>query len=383
MRLVLAFGLVGTLALAACGRQELEDLNATSRIDRGEAHAGAGLFSSLAVDELGRPQVAYYHADLQALRFAEWREGAWQVATVDGGEEADRGRGARLALKGSDRYIAYQDSTEKQVRLAHRNGNGDWSLETVTDAGVDAGAFLDMVLVKGSPVIAWYDAGDGDLNLARKEGGVWNSTAVAADGDVGQYVSMAAAPDGQLYLSFYDAGRGGLLYAQVSTDGTVTLEEVDGIVAAPEEEDAEPVVDDVDTGVWSRIQAQPLKGGDPRVAAPKIVYQDRRNGRLMLAERSAEGWKRSIVDDHAFTGSDSDMLWIRGEDIVIAYLDGANLDLRIARRSGDTWVHQTLLSQGAVGFYNSLARLGDGRLALTTWHMSAGELLYLTVPERP
>lgn len=389
MRLYLLAGFLGIFILIGCGRQELEDIRPESRIERGEAFAGAGLFSSLAVDADGRPHVAYYHADHQSLRYGVWRDGAWALTTVDGGEGHDRGRQARLALADEGRiYIAYQDSDDAAVRLASYTEYGGWTTETVDETSFRTGEFIALALVRNQPVVAYYDGSNGDLMLARKESDEWVARAVDRHGDVGSYVSMVASVDGSLHMAYYDASHGGLKYAYTQADGTFVHERVGGYpddATGANDVAAEPgSVDESvrDVGRWTSIQVQPLEGGDPRVASPRIVYQDVTRSQLWLAEKTPTGWEHSLIDDDGFVGSDTAFLWLSPSHMVVTYFDSTNLDLKIARHSSNGWTRRTLMSEGSVGMYNSMARLGDNRLAITTYSLTRGELLYLYVPER-
>ena len=387
MRPYLVAGLIGVFILQGCGRQELEDMQPTSRIERGEAFAGAGLFSSLAVDGDGRAHVAYYHADHQALRYGVWRDGGWELTTVDGeGETGDRGRQARLGVADGRIFIAYQDSDEGNVWLASHDADDGWSTEVVDESTFRTGDFLDMVLVRGRPVLVYYDSVNGDLMLARKDEGEWSIRAVDSQGDVGSYVSLDVAADGNLHMAYYDGSHGALKYAYTLTDGTIMREQVAGYPKESTDSVAEeselPANSTRDVGRWTSIQAQPLQGGDPRVAQPRIIYQDVTGSQLWLAERSDEGWETSLVDDRGFVGSDTAFLWLTPDNMVVSYFDATNLDLKLARYANRTWSRQTLLSEGSVGMYNSLAVLGDNTLGLTTYSLTRGELLYLHVPER-
>lgn len=376
--------IVALLTLVACNRDTQDDVEPASVIEKGTPMAGAGLFSSLAVDDSGTPHVAYYHADLHALRYARLARGKWIKETVDGGEKDDRGRNARLALGTKQQvFIAYQDSKGRFVKLAQRKSDGRWTMERVDTANVTTGDFIALGLVEDEPVLAYYEATNGDLMYARRnKDRKWVITAVDQDGDVGRYVALDTAFDGTVHMAYYDGTQGGLKYA-VATPTGIRVKSVDGFAAAAGGSADGEVLDPGDRGTWVCIRAQPPGTDDPAKIAPKILYADETNHWLMLAEKKGDGWVRSIVDADGYVGSDGTLLWLANGDLVAAYLDATHLDLRLARRTGDAWNRQTLVSVGAVGLYNSLAALPGPRIALTTYDLTKGSLYYFTLPARP
>jgi hypothetical protein len=382
--------LIAALVLAACGRDTVRDWQPERLIDQGDPQGGAGLYSSLALHPSGSLHVAYYHADLGELRHAYTEGGAWTVETVDGGGIGDRGRQARLAVGDEGAlFIAYQNPVTRNVELALRAPDADnWALETVDDSNFRLGAFLDLGLVRGAPAVAYYDESNGDLMYALRGADGWKISNIDADGDVGRYVAMDVDHASGVHLSYYDATRGALKYA--FWDGTAARTEwVDGF-PNPATEGEEPISEeeidrfaDGDVGTWTRIVAQPLGATAAQRVHPKILYHDRVNYRLMLAEHSEGGWETSVVDDQGYVGTDSDLLWFADGELMAVYFDATNLDLKLARRTPTGWWRQTLLSQGAVGMYNSMAFLGENQVGLTTYNLSQGSLTYLLVPRRP
>lgn len=373
------------LAAGACSRDVPEFGLPTGVIERGEAQAGAGLYSSLAVDELGHLHAAYFHADLGALRHAHWEEGSWNPQTVDEPDElSETGRHAVIRAYGSKLAVAYQktvyrtkarESIEAEELWFAEGDAAGWTTQKIDPSSFRTGDFISLVILEGQPVVAYYESTNKDLMLASRHNGAWSVKALEKQGDVGAHVSMAAGADGHLHLAYYDGSAGGLKYAMREEDGEFTIDEVDGFAGAAS--DANNV------GTWAVVMPQPQGVIDPAAVAPKILYYDESRRVLRLAEREGRQWKRSVVDDQAFVGTDAALVWLPDGDLVAAYFDGYNLDLRLARRSAAGWSYQTLLSQGAVGMYNAMTALPNGKLALTTYNLSRGELDYLLLPVRP
>ena len=56
----------------------------------------------------------------------------------------------------------------------------------------------------GTVYLSYCDAGRGDLMLAIRRGGTWSRQTVRAEGNVGKYTSVALAPDGSVAIAYHD-----------------------------------------------------------------------------------------------------------------------------------------------------------------------------------
>lgn len=75
--------------------------------------------TSLRIDGQGQPHVAYYDGGQGVLKYAVRQDGNWKSEVVD--HQGNVGMYPSLCLDfENDVYIAYYDSTDKQLRLAHR-----------------------------------------------------------------------------------------------------------------------------------------------------------------------------------------------------------------------------------------------------------------------
>ena len=383
MSLVAALALTG---LGACSRDLPNNNLPATVVERGKNEAGAGLYSSLAVDETGRVHLAYFNADLGAARHAMWNGDKWVVQSIDApGEKSENGRQMHLVAGAGRLFAAYQQTeysdaahdaeSAEHVRFAESSDGEKWAAANIDKTSFRTGDFIALGLAGGNPMVAYYDTSNGDLMFASRDGGTWTIKALDKPGNVGKYVSMDVSADGHAHLAYYDASYGGLKYAERS-DEKVTLEKVTGFSGGTS--------DAVNAGTWAAIRSQPLNSADPKAVAPKIVYYDETRHRLSLAERNGQDdWTTSLIDEGPFVGTDTAFLWLADGDLVVAYFDEYNLDCKLARRGRDGWSRQTVLSQGAVGMYNSLAALPGGKLALSTYDLSRGALNYLLLPVRP
>lgn len=142
---------------------------------------GVGAYSSIAIDNLGRPHISYYDITNHVLKYAYWDgvwggAGTWNISVVD--PASDVGRFSSLAINPVDntRHICYYDYTNGNLKYARWEGAGPWERQVVdgavgfdgdtVDEG-DVGLFCSIDLnAAGEPTISYYDNSHGDLKVA-------------------------------------------------------------------------------------------------------------------------------------------------------------------------------------------------------------------------
>lgn len=128
-----------------------------------DLNGNVGLFTSLVLDSSGNPHIAYFRDDNDTLMYAYYNGSSWVLQRIDeSGSKQDFN--ISLALDSSNNpYISYVRA--HSLKVARWTGSG-WILQTVDSPG-DAGRFSSIkVLNSGYPVIAYYDATNGDLKYA-------------------------------------------------------------------------------------------------------------------------------------------------------------------------------------------------------------------------
>ena len=172
---------------------------------------GTGLFAQLLVLGDDRLAVVYYNYSARTLEIAvETAVGAgtYDVTTLDGGTNGDRGMWARAAVDVTGTvHVAYQDALGDQ--LMYTTWSGVAGVPEVVDDGqrngdrthpVGAGATL--YLTGGTPNIAYQDGTSSDVYLATK-GGAWSTSAIATGPILdGFWVSGTAAHKSTPYLAW-------------------------------------------------------------------------------------------------------------------------------------------------------------------------------------
>jgi hypothetical protein len=253
----------------------------------------AGQHSTIKVGADGRAHVAHYDGDEKRLRYAVGSGSDWAIENVDTG--LDVGMWASIGLSGGQPVIAYYDAAFGDLKFAAYDGS-DWSIETIDDgeasqarggagddddsaAGdddtvepptpaveADVGQYADLVVADDGQIwIAYYDATNGDLKVARGSAGSWSVNVWASEGNVGAWPSLAAA-GGEVAVSFHDVDNGNLLFGQWT--GTNLPVEV------------------ADNGTFVGADSSlVLVGGDPVIA-----YQDARNNDTRIARKVGGEW---------------------------------------------------------------------------------------------
>lgn len=168
-----------------------------------------GKYSSLALDEFGRPHISYYNVTNGDLEYA-WHTGiAWLTETVD--TEGDVGRYTSLALdKLGHPHISYRDTTNRALKYAWHTGTA-WLTETV-DAGGDWGYGTSLALDDlGYPRISYHSWNT--LKYAKYTGTTWETEVVDSRSNMRWAdTSLALDGSGRPHIS-YSAGES-LIYAQ-------------------------------------------------------------------------------------------------------------------------------------------------------------------------
>jgi hypothetical protein len=275
-----------------------------------------GLYSSLSVDHLDRPRVAYFDRSNGRLKYAQKTAEGWGVVTVprNGSEDHVVGRSCSLALDSDGLpHIAFQDETAGTLNVARKAPDGRWAVEVVAGAGAydwpgtlggEVGRMISMVLdTKDREWIAYRDVHTKSIKVAGRQPNEWTVIEVEKDTDLGSWISAALDGDGNMALAYHDRDEGTLKYAW-NQDGSLKQ-----IVVDPGEET---------TG----------------------------NGAV----------RRRPVGQHCALAFGRDAL------PRILYLDGATLELKlvVGRPEGGFSKPAVLCGDGAVGFFNSLALGPDG-----------------------
>lgn len=279
------------------------------QIEMVDEDVAPGWETSLALDALGRPHIAYHEAH-EALRYAHHDGSSWTIDIVDSG--GDVGEDASLALDSAGQpRIAYSDITSMTIRYASLVGT-EWQTETVTSMPDAMRINLDLALDSlDRPRLCYYrDTGSGaSLEYAYFDGSAWQYETID-DGIFynGQDCSLALDSQDRPHISYRDLG---LLYAHDNGTAWQIMTVDDDFFAG---DDSSLALDSHDR--------------------PHIAYTDWDTDELLQYASAAIGWQMETVDVAAETSRYEGVSLQLGADDQprVAYRDLTPDDLKYAVR---------------------------------------------------
>jgi hypothetical protein len=292
---------------------------------------GVGQYPSMAINKLGRANVAYYNINNQTLKYAKWNGTAWQIQTVD--RSVKSGLFTAIALDNESRArIAYAKSVNgSKNRLMYAEWNGrSWNISSV-DA---KGNVSDIsIALNGSfaPYIAYYDALSRCLKLARGTGTGWNVSVVDRDGNVGKKTSIKLDGADRPLISYYDQTQGHLKFAR--WNGTAWEISV------------------VDAGKGAGKGTSLTLDGE---GVPHIAYLDSGVNRLKYASLTEGGWVNETVDAQGKVGDSPSLVIDRRDRPHISYQRMDSPHLMYATWNGTAWLNETVDVASASGWGSAI-----------------------------
>lgn len=361
-----------------------------------------GLWTSLAIDGNGLPQVAYYDVTNKALKLAAFDGTAWNVSFVEQKQGSDLGRYAKLVFLPNGNpaiaYLALEPGNDgyatSKVRVAigknaAPSGPSDWSFEdaavhtttpcraalcrqgTACDAETGRCLETDKCDPKCSSGEACLKGPDGEEASCRDIFG--NGKLDSYPEAHGLYVSLALTPKGELGLVYYDRIRGNLMQARRAGGSweTAILDGQSG--TAPNE------VDTGDVGIGASLFIDPK--GDWHVS-----YADGNSEGLkyLLVKEGTTPQAPEVVDDgrgvsgttfndgQHIVGDDSHIIVTASGQIQISYQDATSGTLRWATGTpqsggGHAWELRVIEQDGFAGAFSRQVVTSDGTRIANFW----------------
>jgi hypothetical protein len=332
---------------------------------------GAGAYTSVAVDAVGRAHVAWADAVTGALRYAWQVPGGWRSEVIEAGDAGGMGATGPVGWYASlvldahgTAHVAYYDAGRGVLKHAERRG-GTWAVEVV-DGHEGAGHYCALALTpQGSPAVSYYDASALCLRYAEKVGDAWRVEVVDGEGDaaeaaaaqdradkasktpaisdevanVGMYTSLAIARDGSVHVSYQDVTHADLKVA-VKRGGAWSTETVDA---------------KGDVGEHTSLRLDPA-------GRAHVGYYDLQHGALKLARETPGGsWQVETVEAGGDVGAWASLAVDAEGREHVSYFDAAKEALRYAERTEvGGWRTQQVDADGTAGRNCSLALDRDG-----------------------
>lgn len=163
--------------------------------------ASVGMYASLLIAD-GTEYIAFYDAAQRNLQLIEGFAGAYTQRTVHQVAGGDVGQWASLAVVDGVLHIAFEDRAAGDLKLASREGAGDFAVQTVVD-GDFAGSDAELFVRSGALAVVYFDGRTNDQMLAVSQGDDWVVTRLAGDdGAVGFFNEVVTVGERQFAASY-------------------------------------------------------------------------------------------------------------------------------------------------------------------------------------
>ncbi|MEW5867828.1 MAG: hypothetical protein AB1894_01020 [Chloroflexota bacterium] len=178
-----------------------------------------GKFTSLALNAFDKPYISYYEDTNEWIKLAYLSPiDAWVKMHIDSVGDPDDDFPVVEAYTSIDMdsldnpHIAYYNETNGDLMYAYFNGVA-WVVEPPVDSVGDVGKYASLAInpVTDERHICYYDATNDDLKYAYWDGG-WSTFTLDAVGDVGMFCSIDLDGLGRPAISYYDASMGDLKF---------------------------------------------------------------------------------------------------------------------------------------------------------------------------
>lgn len=274
--------------------------------------------------------------------------------------------GQRLAISYYDRelgglgFATGTPAADDTISWYYEQVDGYGDPSTGLDSG-DRGKYSSMkVAPDGTVWVTYYDATFKTLRWAHRTGGPksWVTGVVDAGPNVGSWCSLALDSNGSPVVSYHDDGNGTLKLAKLTDGGDAadtavwTTETVmTGTPFSGTDAAGEPVTRPADVGEFSRLL---IAGGTEFIA-----YYDAGQQRLGFTSRTGSGQFQGgpISPEGTHMGQWPSMLR-DGETLYIAYHDVQNQNLMVASGGASGWVHEIADAGEFVGADSEVVKRG-------------------------
>jgi hypothetical protein len=171
--------------------------------------ANFGEFIRLFHDNENTPHVVYSSTGNRSIVHSVRETAGWSEDNISEGIDSD-------AFFGPDNkiHVSFAGLNNNGLTYAVSTAGGSWKFETVP-AVVGAPAYTQIcVNVSGDVFISYFNFNQHNLHVMIKHNGTWKHERVATGTYVGNPHSIALGPGGYPLIAFYDAGKGDLKYAR-------------------------------------------------------------------------------------------------------------------------------------------------------------------------
>jgi len=348
----------------------LEGLNLTDAVLAVTAMEGRGLFSSIDIDNLNQPHIAYYDSIAKDLKYAHTVYNGWRIDEID--TEGDVGQYNSMAVVSNSQgkimvHFSYFSADGGDLRYARwdKEANSVATKLNVDTSGT-TGLYTSIAMTHSSapqPRISYYDASNGNLRYAyaaNENGTSWNSTLV--DGkttDRGLFTSLALDSSNDPRISYYDATATNLRMATYSSGSSSWGSDL--------------VHNASFTGYYSSIVLD-----DTNLA--RITYFSKPVGQLFfVAQTGASQFATPVeIDRTANMGAYNAVAYDNTGKPHAAFMNDTTDDLYYAKWNGASWDVSLVDSAGETGLYTDIALDSNNVPHIAYYNLTTTCLRYAT-----
>jgi hypothetical protein len=298
------------------------------------AEGSVGSGCSLAVDQWGRPHITYKDATNAKIMYAFYDGSSWTFQTVY--EDAANVGDTALALDALGKpHVAFGDDQIGELVYGYTSG-GSWKTETVEAAtgSTSLGNSVSVTAWPSGPKVAYNRMSGGSVSIkyAYKEGTEWQTEYVVQNIGASS-ISIFVDNDAKPNVVFYSGKTESVKHGVRGTE--------------------EWTVDDLAEGIDCNGVLGPQGKTHVSFAKPD-------NAGILYAVSTGGSWKfenvGAVVGDPGFT-----RICVNGDGgVFISYFNWAKTNLHVMTKSGGTWTHELVAKGSLVGLPHSIALGSDG-----------------------
>lgn len=167
-----------------------------------------GEFITLFTDNENTPNVVYYSNGTNSVERAVRKNEEWSIDNISEGVDPDAFFGPNEKI-----HVSFAGYNNNGLTYAVSTTGGSWKFENVKVAVGAPGCTKICANAAGDVFITYFNFNQHNLHVVMKQDNVWSHERVATGGFVGNPHSIALDSDGYPLIAYYDANNGDLKLA--------------------------------------------------------------------------------------------------------------------------------------------------------------------------